>query len=111
MNLRLPTNDYRAIIITEHRMSDHKNNVTRSIGRAIRICFALFAFVALGALLIGVVEVGWLASLSLTSGAVIAYHVPALLFDWPRLQWDDLVGVIEAIFDAVGSCLSALFDW
>jgi len=44
-------------------------------------------------------------------GALIVYAVPATIFDWPRLTWEDVLSTIGTILSGIGNFVSALFDW
>ena len=80
--------------------------------RAIVKVLVVFSIVVgMAALVISAFQVGMVTGLGATGGALIVYAVPATIFDWPRLTWEDVLSTIGAIVSAIGSFISALFDW
>jgi hypothetical protein len=80
--------------------------------RAIRKVLVALAIVAgMTALVMSAFQVGMTTGLGATGGALIVYAVPATIFDWPRLTWEDVLSTIGTILSAIGNFVSALFDW
>ena len=80
----------------------------RSVSRASVVLgvFAGFAGLAISAFQLGVTT-----GLGAAGGVLIVYAIPATIFDWPRLTFDDLIAAISAVFSAIGSFFSSLLDW
>ena len=77
----------------------------------LKVLVALAIVVGITALVTSAFQVGVLTGLGATGGALIVYTVPATIFDWPRLTWEDVVSTIGAVLSAIGAFISALFDW
>jgi uncharacterized membrane protein len=67
----------------------------------------IVAIILFAALLVGVFKLGMMIALAGADGAIIAYQVPAVVYDWPRFTLDDVWAIFEAIWD----WLLGLFDW
>jgi hypothetical protein len=67
----------------------------------------IVAIILFAALLVSVFKLGMMIALASAGGAIIAYQVPAVIYDWPRFTLDD----VWAIFEAVWEWFLGLFDW
>jgi hypothetical protein len=85
-------------------MNEHR---TERRGRAFVVLLILALAVLLVVGLVSAFQVG--VSIGMASAGIgfIAYQVPALAFDWPRLTLDD----IFAFFDAAFGWICDLFSW
>jgi hypothetical protein len=76
-----------------------------------KVLAALAIVVGMTALVMSAFHVGMITGLGATGGALVVYAVPATIFDWPRLTWDDVLSGLGAIISAIGAIILALFDW
>jgi hypothetical protein len=81
-------------------------------GRAVlKVFVALAIVVGITALVTSAFQIGVMTGLGATGGALIVYAVPATIFDWPRLTWEDVVSTIGAILSAIGTFIASFFSW
>jgi len=55
----------------------------------------------------------WGLAEGLGAGAVtlVIYTVPATVFDWPRLTFEDIINALGALVSAIGSFIAWFFGW
>ena len=89
-------------------MSASGNRRRRRGGVVLIVLLALGGFAAFA---ISAFQVGVLSGLGLGGGALVIYMVPATIFDWPRITWDDITGIVGAVLAAVAGFFASLFGW
>jgi hypothetical protein len=77
----------------------------------VKLLVVLVMIVGVAALAMSAFQLGIATGLGTAGGVLIVYAVPATIFDWPRLTWDDVLSGVGAILSAIGAFILALFDW
>ena len=81
-------------------------------GRAIlKSVVALTIVAGLTMLVTSAFRLGMNTGFAAAIGAFVVYSVPATIFDWPRLTWEDIMSALGALASAIGAFIRALFDW
>lgn len=81
--------------------------VSRRRGRAFVVLLVLAFIVLIAVGLVSAFKIGLSVGMASAGTGLIAYHVPALVFDWPRLTLDDIFAFFGAVFDWICD----LFSW
>jgi hypothetical protein len=82
-------------------------NDSKRRGRAVFVLLALILVLLAAAGLVSAFKLGVATGMAGAGAGLIAYHVPALIFDWPRLTFGDVLAFIEAVIDWI----VGLFSW
>jgi hypothetical protein len=67
--------------------------------------------VAIAVLAVQAFNGGYAEGLGAGAVVLIIYTVPAMVFDWPRLTFEDIIHALGALVSAIGSFIAGLFDW
>lgn len=79
--------------------------------RTFRLVIILALLAGFTASLLWAFELGAMTALVAVGGGALVYSVPATIFDWPRLGWDDVAEILTGLLTAIGAFFSGLFDW
>ena len=85
---------------------------SRRWGRALAaFALAISAIVAIAVLAVQAFNWGLAEGLGAGAVTLVIYTVPATVFDWPRLTFEDIINALGALVSAIGSFIAWFFGW
>ena len=107
MNLSAAARDQCASGVTARRTIVMENPETKRRGRALIVLLVLLFAMLLVAGMVSAFKIGVANGMATAGAGLLAYHIPAAFYDWPRLTLEDVFAFFQAAIDWI----LGLFDW